>query len=108
MLLQNLLRKFSHTCIICCGLLITLFSPISYADHYHGHAHGHVDRGYHGHGGYYRENHGHWGGYYGGPWFGPAVVIAVPYGRRYYEEAYPCSVVERCYPNGDCFETEIC
>lgn len=104
MVLQNLLRKLSRTCMIACGLLVTSFSTMSYAEHYHGH----VDRGYHRHGGYYRENHGHWGGYFGGPWVGPAVVIAVPYGRRYYQAPYPCSVIERCYPNGDCIETEIC
>lgn len=75
--------------------------------HSHGgggyHGGGHYEGGYHGHGGYYRDR-----GYWGGPWYGPSIVIGVPFGGYY---AYPepvCSLIERCYPNGECIETEIC
>lgn len=77
---------------------------------YHGHGGGgyHGGGAYHGHGGYYRGGRGYWGGPWGGPWLGPSVVIGVPYSGYY---AYPepvCRIIQQCYPNGECIESEIC
>jgi len=102
------------------GLAVGLFSYTT-CD-----AHGAYGRDYHDGGGYYRGGGGNGyyrggggngyyrggGGYYrGGGWGGPAVVIGVPFGGVYYAPpAYPisCSIVQECYPDHTCTESEVC
>ncbi len=104
--------------ILAAGLLVGSVCHAHGGGGYHGHDGGrgeyrggdgggrsyHGGGGYRGRGGYYRGG----GGYWGAPWYGPAVVIGVPFGGYY---AYPqpaCEIIQRCYPNGECIETEIC
>lgn len=77
-----------------------------YRGGYHGGAY--HDRGYGGgyHGGYYRGG-GYGGGYYrGGGWgWGRAGVVGVPLGGYY---APRCTIVKRCYANGNCVRNRVC
>lgn len=92
------IKKHAHVIIFAGLFLSTLMA------HAHGPYHGH---GEHFHGG------SRWGGHWGGPWYGPNVIIDVPIGG-YYRDPYPyyyepeCRLIDRCYPNGECIETEIC
>lgn len=108
-------RQFTLNRISCAVLALGLLAGANCHAHGGGGYHGHNGGGFHGHreyyrghGGYYRGDRGYWGGPWARPWFGPAVVIGVPFGGYY---AYPepsCTFTQRCYPNGECIETEIC
>lgn len=106
--LSTLLR----TVLLSLGILM---ASVSYAERGGGHAGGgwggHPDAGWGGHGyyrggGYSGYGHGGYGGYgYRPGYYGPGVVIGVPSGG-YYSDS--CSIVQQCYPNGNCVNTRVC
>jgi hypothetical protein len=64
---------------------------------------------YHGHGGYYHGGHGY---YRGGSYYGPGVVIGVPFGNYYGPSyAYPppiCETVRICNQFNECWLEQEC
>ncbi|WP_035918710.1 hypothetical protein [Legionella fairfieldensis] len=94
-----------------CTLLLTLGIGTScYA--WHG---GGFRGGFHGghyHGGYYG------GGYYGkGGWgrVAPGVIVGAPYyynpgyySPRYYNYQPSCQIIQQCYSDGGCIQTQVC
>jgi hypothetical protein len=108
--MRSLIRKNHRliSALICTvGLLTCSPSEAWYAGggNYHGGYHGgNYHGGYHGgyNGVYNNDYHGN--GYYGNNG-GAMVIINTPATGAYYPN---CSLVQQCYPNGNCIQRQVC
>ncbi len=102
------MRQLPRILLFTVSLLICTTASAWHGGGFHGggfHGGGYHGGGYYHGGGHYHGGGYYHGGYYGGYYGGPGIVVGVPFGRYY---APQCTIVQRCFPNGNCIRSRVC